>query len=427
MVSDEVWTDEGFQTPESRLIEGLHHDRPMRSLDKFGLGGFLRKRFESLPFAASLFHHPGKDASLWKKKAREFFRSEMLIPGALGSPVDAVVLGRSQHRGYTVEEVEFTVTPPLRTSATVVIPENGRARHPAIVALHSFGGVRLFGREKLLEFSGEPEALTKYRKTYYSGRSLQIELAKAGFLSIAIDAFNFGERTAAAISDPEGFRQWRMSCSVTDEIDFSMKASATQEPEAVRTLECLGVSLASLIATDDVRTVDYLLTRPDVDPGGIGCTGLSFGSFRTNYLAALDDRVRAAASVCWISTMKGILDYNILGAMGFFALPPGLYGQLDMSDIVALACPKAFLAISGWQDRLMQPSGVAEAHLFFRRVWAESGCADTLGSLIYDAPHCFNSTMQDATMAFFQRHLTRDLALEERERLGELLPSGEIE
>jgi hypothetical protein len=234
---------------------------------------------------------------------------------------------------------------------------------------------------------------------------LQIELAEAGFLSIAIDAFNFGTRTAAAVEDARGFAKWRMSCAEVDALDFSALTSATQEPEAVRMLECLGISLASLIATDDVRTVDYLLSRSDVDHENLGCTGLSFGSFRTNYLSALDDRIKAAASVCWVSTMKGIVDYNILGAMGFFALPPGLYGKLDMADIVALSCPKAFLAISGWQDRLMQPSGAVEAHLFFRSVWAGIGEEERLGSLIYDAPHSYDESMQEAAIAFFRRHL----------------------
>jgi len=394
-----------FQTPEEQLIEQLDENRARLSVDKFGLRDFLNSRFTKLPFSHSLLHKRERDVRRWRSEALVLLRKELIIPDALGAPVDAHVISRIRRPGYTVEEVEFTVTPPLRTRATVVIPDNGKTKHPAIVALHSFGGMRLFGRERLLQFEGEPDFLRKYRGLNYSGRSLQVELAKAGFLSIAIDAFNFGTRTAAAVEDLKGFTKWRMKCSAADEIDFSAQASATQEPEAVRMLECLGVSLASLIATDDVRTVDYLLTRADVESGKIGCTGLSFGAFRTNYLSALDDRVKASASVCWVSTMKGILDYNILGAMGFFALPPGLYGKLDMADIVALSSPKAFLAISGWQDRLMQPSGAAEAHLFFRSVWEDLGKAELLGSLIYDSPHTFNNTMQEAAISFFQKHL----------------------
>lgn len=394
-----------FQTPEAQLIERLNENRTRLSVDKFGLRDFLNSRFSKLQFSHSLLHNRERDACEWKRSALALLRRELILPGALGAPVDAHIISRTQRLGYTVEEVEFTVTPPLRTRATVVIPDNGKSKHPAVVTLHSFGGMRLFGREKLLQFDGEPDFLKRYRELNYSGRSLQIELAEAGFLSIAIDAFNFGTRTAFAVEDPKGFAQWRINCSADDELDFSAEASATQEPEAVRMLECLGISLASLIATDDIRTVDYLLTRADVKSEKIGCTGLSFGSFRTNYLSALDDRIKAAASVCWVSTMRGILDYNILGAMGFFALPPGLYGQLDMADIVALASPKAFLAISGWQDQLMQPSGAAEAHLFFRRVWEEYGNAEALGSLIYDAPHTFDETMQEATISFFGKHL----------------------
>jgi len=166
-----------------------------------------------------------------------------------------------------------------------------------------------------------------------------------------------------------------------------------------------GLSVAGLVATDDLRTVDYLCTRDDVETTRIGCMGLSFGSFRASYLSALDERIRAAVSVCWTSTLKGIIDYNVLGAMGLFALPPALYRRMDMIDIVALSAPKPFLAISGWRDRLMQPSGSAEAHLRLRKHWQALSVKERFGSLIYDTGHEFNQEMQEASFDFFGHHL----------------------
>lgn len=395
-----------FLSPERELHAHLHSQRESHTaIDLFGLDKFLSNRFHGTPFKQSYLHHPKRSFNEWKKETLEQLRSDLIVPDALGKASDAVVISRETFLDYSVEEIELTVTPPLRAPATVVIPKNGRLKHPAIIALHSMGGQRAYGREKLLEFDGEPSYLSEYRDTYYSGRSLQIELARAGFLSIAIDAFNFGLRTDKAMRNPALFDQWRLHATSDQTRQFTTEASLLEEPKAVRLFESIGLSLASVVATDDARTIDYLVSRDDVDSDRIGCTGLSFGSFRSNYLSAIDDRIKATASACWISTMAGIIDYNVLGAMGFFALPPKLYSRLDMADILALSAPKPFLAISGWKDLLMQPSGIAEAHLFLRRVWKEAGAFGNLGSLVYDAPHTFDATMQKAALSFFKKHL----------------------
>jgi len=394
-----------FLTPAKELRSRLASSRPASSHHLFGLGPLLRKQFASRTWDRSLLHCPDASFEEWKQNVKPWFAECLVVPSSLGEPTDAVVVGREEYDGYVVEHIEFTVTPPLRAPATVVIPKNGRKRHPAIVTLHCMGGLRLYGREKLLAFPEEPEYLTTYRQTYYGGRSLQVELAQAGFLSIAIDAFNFGQRTTGAYERLE-FGAWRSGLSGEQVAKFSFDTAMTEEPQALRALQTIGLDIASLTATDDLRTVDYLVQRDDVDPKRIGCTGLSFGSFRTNYLAALDDRIRAAASVCWLSSHRGIVDYNILGAMGFFALPPRMYQDFDMADIVALAAPKPFLAISGWRDALMEPRGISEAHMHFRETWRRAGVPQNLGSLVFDSPHEYNVLMQDKAIAFFQKHLS---------------------
>lgn len=395
-----------FQTPESELRTRLGERHPPNSLIAGGIEELLTRQVATAPWDLSVTVLPeGADRGARSAAAGKHLRDLLILRESLGEPLDAVMTSRREEAGFVVEEVVFTGTPPLRIPATVVIPRNGATRHPAIVALHSMGGMRAYGREKLLAFSGQPAFLADYRKTYYEGRSLQLELARRGYLSIAIDACGFGERTLTALSDLEKFRHERLRFSAEDARSVSLQAAIVDENLIQRALLTSGISLAALVATDDLRTVDYLCSREDVDSARIGCVGLSFGSFRSNYLAALDDRIRAAVSVCWISTLAGILNYNIAGAMGFFALPPSLYQRMDLADIVAVAAPKPFLAISGWQDLHMQPFGMAEAHLRLRKVWDDLGASDALGSLIYDCGHEFNATMQKAAWAFFDRHL----------------------
>lgn len=393
-----------FLTPKAELEQHLSDRRPPRTQPGFGLEPLLARMFQPNKWDLSLANWQGSFDD-WQTTARPVVESLLLIPNSLGAPSEPETHSVTEEPDLVIEEVSFTVTPPLRAPATVVIPRNGKSRHPAVVVLHSLGGLRAYGREKFMEFEGEPSFLTDYRKENYSGRSLQRELARRGYLSIAIDAFNFGLRTAAAVADRKAFEQARAGWSPQEAADFCLTASGFEDPRAGRALGCVGLTTAQLVATDDRRTVDYLLSRSDVDPDRIGATGLSFGSFRTNYLSALDSRVKAGVSICWVSSMAGIIGYNEIGAMGWFSLPPGLYARMDMTDIIALAAPRAFLTINGWQDILMQPSGTAESHLALREAWERANATENLGSLVYDAPHEYNTTMQEDAFDFFDTHI----------------------
>ena len=58
-----------------------------------------------------------------------------------------------------------------------------------------------------------------------------------------------------------------------------------------------GANLARWEVWDGMRALDYLLTRPEVDPARISITGTSGGGFQAAIIAALDPRIRVAAPV----------------------------------------------------------------------------------------------------------------------------------
>jgi len=67
------------------------------------------------------------------------------------------------------------------------------------------------------------------------------------------------------------------------------RRSSQGEALVGRTIYAAGFTWSGVMFRDDVRTVDYLVTRPDVDPARIGCVGLSVGGLRSAHLAALDE------------------------------------------------------------------------------------------------------------------------------------------
>lgn len=394
-----------FQTPDSEIKAHLEKWLPPYAADSCLPETFVGQRLASLSFKQSLFRRPEQDITQWQVFATRLLYNCLVLPDALDTPSDAVLRHRDNtHTDYIVEELEITVTPPLRAPATVVIPRRGEAPYPAIVVLHSMGGYYLYGREKMLARADESPLLTNYRQQYYDGKSLQAELAREGFLSIAIDAVNFGERLPLSAKS-DHFEKWRQTLSESEAVQFNQTHRSPAENLLSRTMLALGYSTAGLVATDDLRTVDYLTSRPDVDHERIGCMGLSFGAFRTNYLMALDARVKAGVSVCWLSTSAGVLEFNLGGALGFFALPPGFYRHFDLVDIAAMIAPKPFLAISGWNDPMIQPASIAQAHQFLRHVWERTGYAENLGSLLFPTGHVFNRAMQRSALAFLEGNL----------------------
>ena len=154
---------------------------------------------------------------------------------------------------------------------------------------------------------------------------------------------------------------------------------------------------------DDIRTVDYLLTRPEVDPKRIGCVGLSVGGLRACHLAALDDRIKAAVVVGWMTSFPAQLERHVRNTIGHTKVVPGLYRHLDYPDVASLAMPAALLVINGSKDGLFDPDGVKAAFDKLAACYTKAGIPERLRTRLYDAPHEFNAEMQAEAWAWLKK------------------------
>lgn len=121
-----------------------------------------------------------------------------------------------------------------------------------------------------------------------------------------------------------------------------------------RRLKQVGGSLAALELFRISRCLDALLDRRDVDPERVGMIGLSYGGFYTLFAAALDVRIRAAVSSCFVNdrTRYDHADWSWFGAANRF---------LD-AEVGALVCPRALCVEVGRRDELFDVRGArAEA------------------------------------------------------------------
>lgn len=314
----------------------------------------------------------------------------------------ADVVERVDCGDYVREKVWFNTTPDLRVPAYVLVPKGLTARAPAIVALHDHGGFYLWGKEKLVAIDGEHPVFTDFRARYYGGRSIAIDLVRRGYIVVVTDMFYWGERRMLLDDDPADWRD-RPAAMPTTRIDaFNRRASASEDLVG-RTIATAGFTWSGVMYWDDIRTVDYLLSRPDVDPQRIGCVGLSVGAVRSAHLAALDERVKAAVVVCWMTSFPAQLQSHVRHTIGPTKLIPGLYGQMDYPDVASLAMPRPVLFMSGTRDGLFDQDGIKASFATLNACYAKAGIADRCRTRLFDSPHQFNGEMQAEAWAWLER------------------------
>lgn len=111
-----------------------------------------------------------------------------------------------------------------------------------------------------------------------------------------------------------------------------------------RRLKQIGGSLAALELHRIVRSLDYLVTRKDIDAKRIGMIGLSYGGFYTLFAAAIDARIKVAVSSCFLNNRK---IYDFADWVWFNAA-----NQLMDAEVGALVCPRPLYVEVGRKDDL---------------------------------------------------------------------------
>jgi len=233
-------------------------------------------------------------------------------------PLNARVIKTTRREGFAIDHVLFESLPGYYVTANVYRPI-GAGRHPAI--LMSMG---------------------HWDSGKAAGQLLSANLARKGFVVLAYDPVGQGERQQAY--DP---RTGRSLIGGPTEQHFSNGAAAI----------LMGQSVARYFIHDGMRAIDYLVTRPDVDPERIGATGCSGGGTQTTYIAALDPRVKVAAVACYMNSFQTLFAGSIGDSEQ--SVPGFLAAGLDQADYVELFAPKPWL-ITSTEGDFFTPAGARQ-------------------------------------------------------------------
>jgi dienelactone hydrolase len=363
---------------------------------------FAQKQADRSPIELSFLKPEFRDLAQWKKRARAKAFEHMFYAPPPVDPAAQVI--RKTDRGVYIEEcLTFQTTPDLRVPAYVLVPKNVKLPAPGIVALHDHGGFYLWGKEKLIPSEGEHPALTEFRR-YYGGKGIAIELVRQGYVVIVIDMFYWGERRLVLDDDPPEFRERPATMSEEKIREFNRR-SGQNEQLVARSLMTAGITWPGVMLWDDIRTVDYLASRPEVDRKRLACVGLSVGGYRSFLLAALDERIKTAVSVGWMTSYATQIRAHVLNTVGLTFHLVGLYRYLDLPDLAALIAPRPILIINGSKDTLFNQDGIKAAYEKIDRCYAKAGAAGRQVCRLYDTPHEFNPAMQAEAWEWFRSWL----------------------
>lgn len=393
-----------LQTPRTLQVEDLGR----APLNDYGsLEGAIQelRSYRPLDLNAEVWReaHPKAKHAQWASQARQVLLEGLHYdPGKLA--LNAVTTDRWETDSFIRETIEFNTTPWFRVPGYFYTPKNVPLPAPALVVFHEWGGPLLFGADRV---SGEPvhPVIVEHREKYTSGRALADFFASHGYAVIVIDAYHFGRRAPRGIGGlPEKYDAEKLDDATLTDYNQRVRDALYY---GVRQLNWAGTTWAGVNYGDDSRCIDYLLTRKEVDPERIGCTGLSGGGWRTNMMVALEPRIKAAVSVGWMTTGDTQQLYNLSGAIGTFCLLPGVWNRIDVPDLIAMASPKAVMVVSGAKDPLFPPLGQKEAARQIGDAYSWSGYAERFRHYMPYKPHCYDAEIQTEALEWFDEHLKK--------------------
>src|SRR3989442_5382206 len=256
----------------------------------------------------------------WKKQRPELRRQllEMLglDPLPARTPLKVQITGRLERDAYRIEKIIFQSLPGLYVTGNFYVPNGPAKSLPTILYLcgHS------------------PHPLGA--KVEYQDRANWF--ASHGYPCLVLDTLEFGE-LAGIHHGTHDLNMWHWLS--------------------------LGYTPAGVEVWNAIRALDYLQTRPEVDPKRIGLTGISGGGAMTWYTAAVDERITAAAPVCSTFTFGSQAEHWVARGQCDCIYYNNTYAW-DFPIVGALIAPRPLLILSGQKDSIFPPDGY---HAVFQR------------------------------------------------------------
>lgn len=304
----------------------------------------------------ALAYTPEVDFPRWRARLRRRLRALLGPIYKDEGPVDYKVLEEEEHPDYSLKKIAFYNTPDVLVPAYLLIPKDGRPKHPAMICLqgHSPGAHISIGRA----YNDED------RENIANDRDFAIQAVRNHYVALAIEQRCFGER------------QERLQ---------EMRSSHTCHDAAMHAL-MLGHTLIAERIADVMRGMDLLYQLPFVDRRRIGCMGESGGGTITFYASCLERRIRLAVVICAFCTYEDSIMRIYHCADNYIPRALLYFGEEDLAGLIA---PRPFVIVAGQEDPIFPIEGVRKAYEKARMIYERAGYPDRVELIVGPGGHRF--------------------------------------
>jgi dienelactone hydrolase len=286
------------------------------------------------------------------------------------TPLHARVTGTIPMDGYRIEKVLFESLPGLHVTALLYVPDGPPdVKRPGV----------------LVACGHSPDG-----KSFRNYQEISGQLAKRGYVVLSWDPVGQGERSQFWDA-AQGRSRYNLVCG---------------EHAVLGNLACLaGRSLVRYMVWDGMRALDYLLTRPEVDPTRVAVTGTSGGGFQSLYLGALDDRIGVVAPSCFVTSLPMRMANRI------FEDPDSdpeqdpyrlVSAGVDHAGLLLLVYPRPFVVAAAVKD-FFPIEGARKTFREVAALYARFGHGDRVSITEGVHGHMFSPENRRAAFAVFDR------------------------
>lgn len=329
-----------------------------------------------------------KTIAEWKAKRPRLYQEYMdmlgLWPMPEKSPLKATTTGEVEAHGVIVEMLHFQSKPGLYVTANVYRPKGDasakRKQYPAIVYVCGHSSK---GRDGV--------------KTAFQDHGFWF--ANNGYVCIILDTLQLGE--IPGVHHGTYGRPWG-----------HLSAWGEKDAEKMKNhnrfwWHSIGYSPAAVECWNGIRAIDYLCTRPDVDPDKIGVTGISGGGAATFWITAADDRVKVAVPVSGMADLEYYVKQKGVNSHCDCMFLHNTY-QWDWTTIAALVAPRPMLFANSNKDPIFPMDANRRIINKMYKVYDMYNMEQNIDECVSVGGHDYRPDLRIAIFQFFNRHLKRD-------------------
>ncbi len=325
---------------------------------------YLKTRSSEVP---ARFLEGIETASEWTRRRPELLEQYLymlgLSPRPERSPLKATITGRVKGDGYVVDLLHYQSRPRLYVTANLYRPAVTPAdrRLPAI-----------------LYVCGHSPRPRNGNKTAFQSHG--IWFARHGYICLVVDTLRLGEIAAIHHGTYREGRWWWHS---------------------------RGYTSAGVECWNGVRGVDYLISRPDVDPQRIGVTGISGGGAATFWVAAADERVRVAVPVSGMADLPSYVGNRVINGHCDCMF---LYNTFrwPWTNIAALIAPRPQLFVNSHRDAIFPMDANERISNRLESLYSLFGASDRFDTLVSRGGHAYREDIRRGVYRFLNIYLKND-------------------